>query len=60
MEILLGDRSPRPYTTFPFHTHGYWEIILGLEVHAQVVSESKLFSGAVPPQARKNASRSTA
>ena len=25
---------------------GKWEIILGLEVHAQVVSESKLFSGA--------------
>jgi Asp-tRNA(Asn)/Glu-tRNA(Gln) amidotransferase B subunit len=25
---------------------GGWEIILGLEVHAQVVSKSKLFSGA--------------
>src|SRR5260221_1458511 len=25
---------------------GPWEIILGLEVHAQVISESKLFSGA--------------
>ena len=25
---------------------GSWEIILGLEVHAQVVSKSKLFSGA--------------
>src|SRR5258707_367239 len=25
---------------------GEWEIVLGLEVHAQVVSESKLFSGA--------------
>jgi aspartyl-tRNA(Asn)/glutamyl-tRNA(Gln) amidotransferase subunit B len=25
---------------------GKWEIILGLEVHAQVISESKLFSGA--------------
>ncbi len=25
---------------------GDWEIVLGLEVHAQVVSESKLFSGA--------------
>src|SRR5882724_1562120 len=25
---------------------GKWEIILGLEVHAQVISNSKLFSGA--------------
>ena len=25
---------------------GSWEIVIGLEVHAQVISESKLFSGA--------------
>ena len=25
---------------------GAWEVIIGLEVHAQVTSESKLFSGA--------------
>src|SRR5271154_2636182 len=25
---------------------GEWEIVLGLEVHAQVISEAKLFSGA--------------
>src|SRR5262247_3164383 len=25
---------------------GTWEIVIGLEVHAQVLSESKLFSGA--------------
>ena len=25
---------------------GMWEIVLGLEVHAQVISNSKLFSGA--------------
>ena len=25
---------------------GKWEVILGLEVHAQVISKSKLFSGA--------------
>ena len=25
---------------------GSWEIVLGLEVHAQVASQSKLFSGA--------------
>ena len=27
-------------------SHGTWEIVVGLEVHAQVVSQSKLFSGA--------------
>ena len=25
---------------------GTWEVVIGLEVHAQVISESKLFSGA--------------
>ena len=25
---------------------GSWEMVIGLEVHAQVVSEAKLFSGA--------------
>ena len=25
---------------------GEWEIIIGLEVHAQITTESKLFSGA--------------
>ena len=25
---------------------GVWEVVIGLEVHAQVVSNSKLFSGA--------------
>ena len=25
---------------------GEWEVIIGLEIHAQVVSKSKLFSGA--------------
>jgi aspartyl-tRNA(Asn)/glutamyl-tRNA(Gln) amidotransferase subunit B len=25
---------------------GEWEVVCGLEVHAQVISESKLFSGA--------------
>ena len=25
---------------------GTWEIVVGMEVHAQVISESKLFSGA--------------
>ncbi len=25
---------------------GEWEVVIGLEVHAQVIAESKLFSGA--------------
>ena len=25
---------------------GTWEIVIGLEVHAQVISDAKLFSGA--------------
>ena len=25
---------------------GDWEVVIGLEIHAQVISESKLFSGA--------------
>ena len=25
---------------------GYWEVVIGLEVHAQVASHAKLFSGA--------------
>ena len=27
-------------------TTGAWEVVVGLEVHAQVTSHSKLFSGA--------------
>ena len=26
--------------------NGFWEVVIGLEIHAQVVSEAKLFSGA--------------
>ncbi|MBE9555837.1 MAG: Asp-tRNA(Asn)/Glu-tRNA(Gln) amidotransferase GatCAB subunit B, partial [Proteobacteria bacterium] len=25
---------------------GSWEVVIGLEIHAQVISEAKLFSGA--------------
>jgi aspartyl-tRNA(Asn)/glutamyl-tRNA(Gln) amidotransferase subunit B len=28
------------------YTEGEWEVVIGLEVHAQIISESKLFSGA--------------
>ena len=27
-------------------TTGTWEVVIGLEVHAQVISKAKLFSGA--------------
>ena len=32
---------------------GEWEIVIGMEVHAQVLSESKLFSGASTTLARR-------
>ena len=31
---------------------GEWEVVVGLEVHAQVVSNAKLFSGASTQQNR--------
>ncbi|HJO96740.1 MAG TPA: Asp-tRNA(Asn)/Glu-tRNA(Gln) amidotransferase GatCAB subunit B, partial [Rhodospirillales bacterium] len=38
-------------------TSGDWEVVIGLEIHAQIVSEAKLFSGAAtafgaPPNAQ--------
>ena len=36
-------------TNTPYRIHGAtgeWEVVIGLEVHAQVTSKSKLFSGA--------------
>ena len=38
-------RAPRADKLIPGAT-GDWEVVIGLEVHAQVLSESKLFSGA--------------
>ena len=38
-------RAPRADKLIPGAT-GDWEVVIGLEVHAQVQSESKLFSGA--------------
>ena len=37
-------KSPEPYLIHG--ATGDWEIVLGLEIHAQVVSNAKLFSGA--------------
>ena len=41
---LVDTRTPDPKRLIPGAT-GDWEIIIGLEVHAQVTSHSKLFSG---------------
>ncbi|MDP3524633.1 MAG: Asp-tRNA(Asn)/Glu-tRNA(Gln) amidotransferase subunit GatB [Hoeflea sp.] len=42
---LVDTRTPDPKRFIPGAT-GDWEVIIGLEVHAQVTSHSKLFSGA--------------
>ena len=42
---IIDTRSPDPKRLIAGST-GDWEVIIGLEVHAQVTSNSKLFSGA--------------
>ncbi|WP_279479553.1 Asp-tRNA(Asn)/Glu-tRNA(Gln) amidotransferase subunit GatB [Aureimonas sp. SK2] len=42
---IVDTRTPDPKKLIPGAT-GDWEIVIGMEVHAQVLSESKLFSGA--------------
>ena len=42
---LVDTRTPDPKRLIPGAT-GDWEIVIGMEVHAQVMSNSKLFSGA--------------
>src|SRR5688500_2788550 len=42
---IIDTRTPDPKRFIPGAT-GDWEVIIGLEVHAQVTSEAKLFSGA--------------
>ncbi|WP_029039850.1 Asp-tRNA(Asn)/Glu-tRNA(Gln) amidotransferase subunit GatB [Cucumibacter marinus] len=42
---LVDTRTPNP-AYFIGGATGDWEVIIGMEVHAQVISESKLFSGA--------------
>ena len=42
---IIDTRTPDPKRLISGAT-GDWEIIVGLEVHAQVTSNSKLFSGA--------------
>ena len=52
---LVDTRTPNPKNFIKGAT-GDWEIVIGMEVHAQVTSESKLFSGSstefgAPPNA---------
>ncbi|CAG1012598.1 MAG: Asp-tRNA(Asn)/Glu-tRNA(Gln) amidotransferase subunit GatB [Rhizobiaceae bacterium] len=42
---IIDTRTPDPKRLIPGAT-GDWEVIIGMEVHAQVTSQSKLFSGA--------------
>jgi aspartyl-tRNA(Asn)/glutamyl-tRNA(Gln) amidotransferase subunit B len=42
---LIDTRTPDPKRFIPGAT-GDWEVVIGMEVHAQVLSESKLFSAA--------------
>ncbi|MEL6947742.1 MAG: Asp-tRNA(Asn)/Glu-tRNA(Gln) amidotransferase GatCAB subunit B, partial [Pseudomonadota bacterium] len=42
---LIDTRTPNAEHFFPGENHP-WELVIGLEVHAQVTSEAKLFSGA--------------
>ncbi|MCB1516756.1 MAG: Asp-tRNA(Asn)/Glu-tRNA(Gln) amidotransferase GatCAB subunit B, partial [Hyphomicrobiaceae bacterium] len=41
---IVDTRTPNP-KSFIAGATGDWEVIVGMEVHAQVTSESKLFSG---------------
>jgi aspartyl-tRNA(Asn)/glutamyl-tRNA(Gln) amidotransferase subunit B len=41
---IIDTRKPNPKSFIKGQT-GDWEVIIGMEVHAQVTSESKLFSG---------------
>ena len=45
MDELIDTRTPEP-KRFISGASGDWEVIIGLEVHAQVASNAKLFSGA--------------
>jgi len=45
MTEIVDTRTPEPKRLIPGAT-GEWEVIIGLEVHAQVSSNAKLFSGA--------------
>jgi len=45
MTVLVDTRTPNPKNFFPGEDHD-WELVIGLEVHAQVTSNAKLFSGA--------------
>lgn len=42
MEVITMGRSSRPYTNFPVHQHGYWEILLNLSgCGTMIINETK-------------------
>ena len=45
MTGIVDTRTPNPKNFFPGDDHD-WELVIGMEVHAQVASKAKLFSGA--------------
>ena len=45
MTELVDTRTPNPKNFFSGEDHD-WELVIGLEIHAQVTSNAKLFSGA--------------
>jgi len=49
---LVDVRTPDPKRFIPGAT-GDWEIVIGMEVHAQVTSHSKLFSALQPSSAAR-------
>jgi len=42
LDLIYEEPKPKVYSG----TKGDWELVIGMEVHAQVASKSKLFSGA--------------
>ena len=42
LDLIYEEPKPKIYSG----AKGDWELVIGMEVHAQVASKSKLFSGA--------------
>lgn len=44
MEVITMGRSNKPYTSFPIHRHGYWEILLNLSGSGtMLINDTKYF-----------------
>ena len=55
MNAIVDTRTPDPKKFIKGAT-GAWEIIIGLEIHAQVTSQAKLFSGASASRSEEHTS----